>query len=215
MSRNVLVAIVAMVVFVVVAGAVYLELAASAGAKDVVWETVKPVAAGDLLTADNVRQARIPHAGDDLDYYKDNILPTTRAAHEMSTGTILFSNDVLQQDLALINLTLKTPPALGHGATIDVYAQVNGSTTMVGRRLLVDQVSGTNISVLVPAEDEPSWITLQASSVALYAARSTGVGVPQTRQQSMTDAIATLSGGSTSGGAPVTLPPTPAATPPP
>lgn len=213
MSRNVLVAIVAMVVFVVVAGAVYLELAASAGAKDVVWETVRPVSAGDPLTADNVRQARIPHAGDNLDYYTGNILPTTRAAHEMSTGTILFRNDVLQQDLALINLTLRTPPQLGHGQTIDVYAQVGTQTTMVGRRLMVDQVSGTNCSVLVPAEDEPSWITLQASNVALFAARSTGVGVPQTRPQSMNDAIATLSGGSISGGAPVTLPATPTPVP--
>ena len=63
MSRNVLVAIVAMLVFVVVAGAVYLELATSSGARDLVWEVSRSVTSGELLTADNVQQLRIPHAG--------------------------------------------------------------------------------------------------------------------------------------------------------
>jgi hypothetical protein len=136
----------------------------------------------------------------------------TWAAHEMSAGTILFRNDVLLQDLALVNLTLRTPPALTHGQTIDVYAQIGSQTTMVGRRLMVDQINGANAAVWVPADTEPSWVTLQASNVALFAARSTGVGVPQTRAQSMTDAIATLTGGAATG--PIALPtPAPSPTP--
>jgi hypothetical protein len=204
MSRNVLVAIVAMLVFVVVAGAVYLELAASAGAKDLVWEVSRSVSAGEVLTADSVQQQRIPHAGDNLDYFTGQLQTgVSRAAHDMGAGTILFRNDVLNQDLALVNLTLKAPPQLSPGQTIDVYAQVGSQTVMVGRRLTVNQVSSgsnnNNIAVLVPAADEPHWINLQASNVSLFAARSSGIGVPQLRAQSMQDAIAALSGGATSG----------------
>jgi hypothetical protein len=208
MSRNVLVAIVAMLVFVVVAGAVYLELAASAGAKDLVWEVSRSVSAGEVLTADNVQQQRIPHAGDNLDYFTGQLQSgVSRAAHDMGSGTILFRNDVLNQDLALVNLTLKTPPQLSRGQTVDVYAQVGSTTVLVGRRLMVDQVNSggnnnnNNIAVLVPAADEPHWINLEASNVSLFAARSSGIGVPQLRAQSMQDAIAALSGGATGGGA--------------
>jgi hypothetical protein len=211
MSRNLVVAILGMVVFLVVAGAVYLEIASAAGATDQVWEVTRAVTAGDQLTTDNVRRTGVPHAGHVLDYSTADL--TTghpRAAHEMSSGTILFRNDVLQQDLALVNLPLRTPPQLAHGQTIDVYAQVGSTTQMVGRRLMVDQISGTNASVWVPSADEPYWITLQAGNVALFAARSTGVGVPQTRSQT-TDAIAALSGGSSTG--PVLTSPSPATTP--
>jgi hypothetical protein len=217
MSRNVLVAIVAMLVFVVVAGAVYLELAASAGAKDLVWEISRSVSAGEVLTTDNVQQQRIPHAGDNLDYYTGQLQAgVSRAAHDMGAGTILFQNDVLNQDFALVDLTLKAAPQLSRGETIDVYAQVGSQTVMVGRRLMVDQVSsGSNnnsVAVLVPAADEPHWINLEASNVALFAARSSGVGVPQLRAQSMQDAIAALSGGATVGQAPLLTTPAPSPT---
>jgi hypothetical protein len=222
MSRNVLVAIVAMLVFVVVAGAVYLELAASAGAKDLVWEVSRSVTAGEMLTSDNVQQQRIPHAADNLNYFTGKLRAgVSRAAHDMGAGTILFQNDVLDQDLALVNLTFKTPPQLSPGQTIDVYVQVGSSTVLVGRRLVVNQVSGgttgNNIAVLVPASDEPHWISLQASNAALFAARSTGIGVPQLRAQTMQDAIAALSGGATgvgtAGGVGTITPPTPAPAP--
>jgi hypothetical protein len=200
MSRNVLVAFLGMVVFLVVAGAVYLEIAAAARATDVVWEVSRSVSAGDVLTSDNVHQTRVPRASDTLDYFTGNLLGAqARASHDMAAGTIVFQNDVLDQDVALVNLTLRTPPQLGHGQTIDVYAQVGGQTMMVGRRLMVDQVTGSNCSVWVPASDEPYWITLQAGNVALYAARSTGIGVPQYHAQSMQEAIAALTGGSVSG----------------
>jgi hypothetical protein len=86
---------------------------------------------------------------------------------------------------------------------------------LLGRGLAVDQVttnSNSNAgngscSVWVSVADEPSWIALQASNVQLFAARSTGIGVPQARLSTQ-DALATLSGGST--GPPLVLPsPTP------
>lgn len=216
MSRNVLVAVLGMVVFLVVAGAFYLEIAASARATDTVWMVFRPVAAGDVLSGDNVRRARIARSGDSLDYYTDNLLgKRARAAHGMSAGTILFSHDVLEKELALVNLTLRTPPALARGQTVDIYAQVEGQTMIVGRNLTVEQVSGTNnsnLAVWVPAADEPAWITLQASNVALFAARSSGIGVPQIRAQSMHDAISTLTGGSATG-PPIAIPALPSPSP--
>ena len=120
-----------------VAGAVYLEIAASTGASDTVWEVTRPVTAGDVLSPDNVRRMRVPHAGDNLDYFTADITgDKSRAAHEMSAGTILFRNDVLLQDLALVNLTLKTPPQLTHGQTVDIYLQTGSQTMLVGRRSL-------------------------------------------------------------------------------
>lgn len=213
MSRNVVVAILGLLVFLVVAGAVYLEIAASAGATDRVWVVTRAVSAGDILTPDNVHLVRIRHATDGLDYYAGEMkLGKSRAAHEMSTGTILFRNDVLEEERALVNISLRNPPQLAHGQPVDVYAQVGSSTMMLGRGLIVEQASGTNCSIWVPAADEPSWITLQASNVAMFAARSSGSGVPQARAQSLQDALATLSGGSTTG-PPLTTPVTPAPTP--
>jgi hypothetical protein len=206
MSRNALVAIVAMVVFVVVAGAVYLELAASAGAKDLVWLVSRSVTAGEQLTPDNVQQQRIPHAGDGLAYFTGKLQAgVSRAAHDMGAGTILFQDDVLTRDMALVNLTLKAPPQLTHGQHVDIYAQVGGSqTVIVGRGLSVDQVNNSNnnnsVAVLVAAADEPYWISLQASNTPLFAARSSGIGVPPPASQSSQAAIAALTGGATGGG---------------
>jgi hypothetical protein len=218
MSRNVLVAIVAMLVFVVVAGAVYLELAASAGAKDLVWEVSRSVTAGEMLTPDNVQQQHIPHVGDNLDYFTGQLQTNvSRASHDMGAGTILFQDDVLNENLALVNLTLKASPQLARGETIDVYAQQGGQTTMVGRRLMVDQVntSSTNnsVAVLVAAVDEPYWISLQAGNIPLLAARSSGIDVPQPRAQTTQESIAALSGGATSSIGSGTIGQTPPATP--
>src|SRR2546421_11395312 len=106
MSRNALVAILGMVVFLVVAGAFYLEIAASCRATESVWMVSQSVAAGDQLSSDNVQQTRIPRAGN-LDYFTGNLIASkSRAAHAMSAGTIVFRNDVLDQEMALVSLTL-------------------------------------------------------------------------------------------------------------
>jgi hypothetical protein len=199
MSRNALVAILGMVVFLVVAGAFYLEIAASARATDRVWMVTKSVRAGDDLTQDNLQRTRVPRAGTDLDYYTDDLFKNRRrAAHAMSAGTIVFKNDVLDQEMALVNLTLRTPPALAHGQTIDVYVLIGSQTMIMGRGLIVDQVNGTNgtnASVWVKAADEPSWIALSASGATLFAARSAGVEVPTSRALTREDALSNLSGG--------------------
>jgi hypothetical protein len=195
MSRNVLVAIVGLLVFLIVAGAVYLQIWASASRTDLVWAVSRSVQSGDLLTADNVHQVRIPSSGDAWDFFTGDLVGAhARAAHEMSAATIIFKHDVEQRDLALVTISLRTPPPLAHGQTIDVYAQIGTQTQIVGRRLAVEQSSGGTCSIWVPAQNEPSWITLQASNVALYAAQSSGVGVPDARAQGLQDALNTLGG---------------------
>lgn len=213
--RNVVVAGAAVFLFLVVAGAVYLEILLTARATDRVWAVTTPVSAGDELNALNLKQVRFPQTGDNWDYYQGNLLAGgRRAAHDMRAGTIVFRNDVLDQDMALVTLSLKTPPPLSHGSRIDVYAQVGGQTIMVGRGLIVQSVSGANCSVWVPASDEPAWVTVAASNLALFAARSSGVGVPQaTRGQGVSEAVATLSGGSLTGPPAVVPSPRPSASP--
>jgi hypothetical protein len=202
MSRNVLVAILGLMVFVVVAGAIYLQILLSARETDAVWAITRSVSAGDVLDSSNVHQTRIPRSGDSWDFYAGDLLGThVRAAHQMRVGTILFSSDVSKNEVALVTLSLRTPPPLKHGETVDVYAQVSGQTILVGRRLAVEEVSGNNCSVWVPVADEPSWITLQAGNVSLLAAMSTGIGVPQARSQTVQDALGTLNGA----GAPVPI----------
>src|SRR5262245_4746768 len=219
MSRNVLVAIVGLLVFLVVAGAVYLQIWSSASRTDLVWAVSHAVQSGDALTADNVHQVRLPSSGDTWDFFSGDLIAAhARAAHDMSAATLIFKNDVEQRDMALINLSLKNPPPLSHGQTVDVYAQVGGLTQLVGRRLAVEDVSTGHCSVWVTAENEPFWVSLEASNVALYAARSTGVGVPQTRVQGIQDALNALAGGSALPGslplpAPTPVAPAPSATP--
>ncbi len=208
MSRNVLVAGVGLLVFLIVAGAVYLQIVSNANRSDMVWAVSRSVAPGDAFTTDNVHQTRIPATGDAWDFYTGDLLAAhVRASHDMTPNTIVFKTDVQERDMALVTLSLRTPPPLAHGYTIDVYAQIGNQTTMVGRHLAVDQFQGGTASVWVPAAEEPAWINLQASNVALFAARSSGVGVPQTHGQSIQEALATLSGGSATG--PVTTVPTP------
>ncbi|HLH71510.1 MAG TPA: SAF domain-containing protein [Candidatus Dormibacteraeota bacterium] len=195
MSRHALVVLIGLVVFAAVTGAIYLQILTSAHASDLVWAVSRPVQAGDPLTADNVHQTRIPRSGDSWDFYTGDLIAAhARAAHPMAAGTIVFKDDVLDQDLALVTLTLKDPPPLAHGQTIDVYAQIGSQTLIVGRRLVVDGVDGSNASVWVPTTDEPAWVALQANSVALFAARSGGVGVPEVQAETIDDALASLNG---------------------
>lgn len=196
-SRNVLVAVAGIFLFVVVAGAVYLEILASSRSSDLVWAVSSSVSAGDQLTPSNVHQVRVPRTGDTWNYYTGDLLHGDhRAAHDMAAGTMLFADDVLVQEMALVTLSLHNPPPLAHGEHVDIYTQVNGRTFIVGRGLVVDTISGSNCSVWVSAADEPSWITLQASNLSVYAARSSGVGVPQsTNGQAVSDAVAALGGG--------------------
>ena len=211
--RNALLAAAALLVFVAVAVAVDLQIVLQAHSTETVWAVTRPVSAGDQLTSANVRQVQIPQTGTTWDFYSGDLLKDSRrVGHAMNAGTMIFQTDLLPQDLSLVTLSLKTPPPLTHGDSVDVYANVNGRTLIVGRNLVVDSTNGGNYSVWMPASDEPAWITLQANNVALFAALSSGVGVPDTEAQNISDALNTLSGGSASAGS-IAVSPSPSASP--
>jgi hypothetical protein len=202
--RSALLAGAALLVFVAVAVAVDLQIVLQAHSTQTVWAVTKPVIAGDQLTSDNVRRVQVPQTGDTWDFYTGNLLDNPqnprRIGHDMNAGTMIFQSDLLQQGASTVTLSLKTPPPVVKGDSVDVYATVNNRTVIVGRNLIVDSLSGSNYSVLVPPSDEPYWITLQAGNVALFAAKSVGVGVPSTDPQNISEAISALSGGTVSSG---------------
>jgi hypothetical protein len=194
--RNALLAGATLLVFVAVAAAVDLQIVFQSHSTQSVWALTQSVVAGDKLTADNVRRLQIPVGGTSLAFYTgDPVRDGRRTEHDMDAGTIVFERDLLPSDVSLVTLSLKTPPPVTHGDVVDVYALVDNRTRIVGRHLAVDTANGSNFSIWVPAGDEPYWITLQANNVALYAAESHGVGVPQSSGQSVADAVASLGGG--------------------
>ena len=196
--RNAVLAAAALLVFVAVAVAVDLQIVLQSRSTQSVWAVTKPVIAGDQLGSDNgnVRRVQVPQTGDSWAFYTGDLLKSPqRAGHKMDAGTMIFQADILREETSLVTLSLKTPPPVGKGDSVDVYATVDNRTMIVGRHLVVDSVSGTNYSVLVPSSDEPAWITLEANNVALFAARSSGVGVPDTAAQNISAAVSTLSGG--------------------
>lgn len=198
--RNAVLAAMALLVFVAVAVAVDLQIVLQSHSTQTVWAVTRSVIAGEQLTSDNVRKVQVPQTGDSWDFYTGNLLGDPqnprRVEHPMNAGTMIFTLDLLQQDTSTVTLSLKTPPPVVKGDSVDVYATVDNRTALVGRHLIVDSISGNNASVVVPAGDEPFWITLQAGNVALFAAKSFGVGVPSTRGQSIGEAVGALSGGS-------------------
>lgn len=218
--RNVTVAAAGLLIFLVVAGAIYLQIISSARQTVTVWALTSSVVAGEQLNGGgggNVRQVQIARGSDTWDYYLEDLAARSRrASHSMSTGTILFRSDVLEDDRALVTLSLKTLPPLRGGDSVDVYVLTGTTnTTIVGRGLPVESVSGTNCSILVPASDEPFWINLQAAQASLFVAKSKGIGLPQSsRPQSLTDSIAALSAGASGGVAALPLPTSPIATSP-
>jgi hypothetical protein len=200
--RNALLAGTALLIFVAVAVAVDLQIVLQARSTQPVWAVTKEVSAGDQLGGDNVRRVQVPRTGESWDFYTGDLLKSSRRAdHPMNPGTMIFQTDLLPQDLSLVTLSLKNSPTLAHGDSVDVYATVGDRTMMVGRKLVVEAASGSNYSVWVPASDEPAWITLEANNVGLFAALSSGIGVPQGEAQNISEAISSLSGGSVQPGA--------------
>ena len=71
-----------------------------------------------------------------------------------------------------------------------MYTQLGSKTIQVGKSLVVE----SSATIWVPAGDEPSWITLQANNAPLFAAASSGVGVPSNPGLGMQDAVSALAG---------------------
>lgn len=174
-----------------VIGAIYLEIIVQSRSAHDVWMVTQEVAAGAVLTADNVRQVSVPDTGDNLSYYRGNpVADHKRAGHTLAAGHMLADDDLLAKEMVLVPVSFKAAPPLKNGDVIDVYTQLGTKTIQVGKSLPVQSAT----TIWVPAVDEPSWITLQANSAPLFAATSSGVGVPAGTGLAMQDAVSSLAG---------------------
>jgi hypothetical protein len=204
-------------VVIAVIGLLYLQTIAQTRATRDAWMLTHDVVAGALLGDGDVRRIRVPAAGDQF-----NVLDTSplhrRVGHRMGAQTLLTADDLLDENTVQVPVSVRVSPGVAEGDTLDVYAVVGGRTVLVGRRLIVAG-AGNPMTLLVGAADEPNWIALEANNVSLFAAKSSGVGVPPNPAVAVGDAISSLSGTSQAGGvlagsgpqtvAPAPTPPTP------
>ncbi len=218
MIRRQLVAAALTLVVIAVIGLLYLQAIAQTRATREAWMLTRDVVAGTVLDDSTVKRVRVPAAGDQFSVLDETPLHR-RAAHRMGAQTLLTRDDLLGEDMVQVPVSLRAAPGLAAGDTLDVYAVVGSRTVLVGRRLVVAS-SGTPLTLLVAAADEPNWVALEANNVSLFASKSAGVGVPPNAGVAVNDAISNLSGVAQSGqvlsGPPAGGPGTPApATPPP
>lgn len=209
MIRRQLVGAALTLVVIAVIGLLYLQAVAQSRATRDAWMLTHDVVAGALLGDGDVKHIRIPAAGDQFALL-DGTPVHRRASHRMGAQTLLSADDLLGDDMVQVPVSVRAVPGVAAGDTLDVYAVAGTRTVLVGRRLVVIG-AGNPMTVLVSAADEPDWVALEANNVSLFAAKSTGVGVPPNAGVAVNDAIASLSGVSQTGpvlssGPPVTPP---------
>jgi hypothetical protein len=208
--RRQLVAAALTLVVIAVIGLLYLQAIAQTRATRDAWMLTRDVLAGTILEDANVKRVRVPAAGDRFSVLDDSPLHR-RAAHHMAAQTLLTPDDLLGEDTVQVPVSVRAAPGVAPGDTLDVYAVVGSRTVLVGRRLVVIS-TGSPMTLLVPAADEPSWVALEANNVALFAAKGAGVGVPTGTGVGVNDAISSLSGAAPAPGPPLG-PPSPSPAP--
>jgi SAF domain-containing protein len=205
--RRTLVGVLLTLVVFAVIGLLYLQAVAQSQATRAAWIVTRDVPAGTVLDAGNVKLIHLPSVGDQFSAL-DQAPAGRRAAHRLSAQTLVTRDDLMSSDVVQVPITVKVAPGVGAGDTLDLYAVVGARTVLVGRRLVV-VTPGNPMTVLVAAADEPYWVTLEANNVALFAAKSAGIGVPPSPSVSVNDAISNLSGSAQAGSVVVgTAPPT-------
>lgn len=213
MRRQVVAAAMTLVVIAVI-GLLYIQAMAQARASRDAWMVTRDVSAGATLDGQNVRLVHVASVGDPFAVLQESPIGR-RAAHRLTKQQLLTADDLLGRDTVQVPVSVRVAPSVAPGDTLDLYAVVGGRTVLVGRRLVV-VAPGNPMTLLVPAADEASWIALEANNVALFAAKSTGIGVPGSPGIAVNEAISSLSGVAeggpvlTAGGAPAATPSPPA-----
>ena len=210
MRRQVVAAGMTLVVIAVI-GLLYIQATAQARAGRDAWMVTRDVPAGATLDQENVRLVRVASVGDPFAVLQESPIGR-RAAYRLTKQRLLSADDLLGRDTVQVPVSVRVAPGVSAGDTLDLYAVVGGRTVLVGRRLVVVS-PGNPMTLLVPAADEASWIALEANNVALFAAKSSGIGVPSSPGVAVNEAISSLSG--VAEGGPVLSSGPPAATPPP
>jgi hypothetical protein len=198
MRQRRLVAAALTVVVLAVIGLIYLQVLAQSRATRQAWLLTRDVAAGAILDDSNVKRVRIPLTGDQFSVLEGSPVQR-RTSHRLNAQSILRPDDLLGSDAAQVPVSVRSAPSIGVGDSIDVYAVVGSRTVLVGRRLVV-AATGSPMTLIVSASDEPYWIALQANNVSLFVAKSRGIGVPSEAQGvGVSEAVANLSGSALSG----------------
>ncbi|MHB8507147.1 MAG: CpaB family protein [Candidatus Dormibacteria bacterium] len=206
--RQVALTVVIAVVFISVLGVVYLQVSTTAHANRVAWISTRELIAGEVLGSANVHQVHIPETGDSFAVLSSSPMGR-RVGHRLGQGGLLRDDDLLPQDLAEVPISIRTSAGLNPGDRIDVYASIGSRTLLIARGLLIESPG----IALVPAADEPFWVSLAASSTTLIAARGNGLDVfLPAGGLTVDDAIRHL-GGVASGSAAGAPPSTPTAAP--
>jgi hypothetical protein len=196
-QRRLVAAALTLVVLAVI-GLIYLQVVAQGRATRETWLLTHDVSAGALLDGSNVKKVRVPLAGDQFSVLQESPLQR-RTAHRLAAQSLLRPDDLLGSDAVQVPVSVRSAPSVGVGDSVDVYAVVGSRTVLVGRKLVV-AATGNPMTLVVPAPDEPYWITLQANNVSLFAAKSGGVGVPSQGQGvGVSEAVANLSGSALGG----------------
>jgi hypothetical protein len=162
-----------------------------------VWVLTHNVVAGSVYSSNDVErvETRSDSAGSNDEEAGPNAM-AARYAQNLSQGDVLRQDDLVplsaQSEVAL---TVQDPPPLNSGDRIDVYASLgNQQQALIGRGLIVETVSGGSITVLISAQDEPSWIAIGSSSVPLHVARTVAGARVEAPPMSADDAIHLLCG---------------------
>jgi len=155
------------------------QLSAAHNTRDV-WVVTVAVAAGDTFSSGNVADHKVPGTPDQFTAFAGSPLGK-HSALALGIGHPLTPEDVITIQLSEVPVVLKAPTPAAASDSLDIYAFYQGSTVLVGKHLIVRNTNP--LTVLVPSADEPAWIALLANNVPLFAAKSTGVGVPSTNQQ--------------------------------
>ncbi len=204
MTQRRLVAAALTLVLLAVIGLLYLQALNQARATRPAWMVTRDLVAGATLDSGNVRSVRVPATGDAFAVLQDSPL-RRRVAHRIAAQSLLTESDLVGHEYVQVPVSVRAAPAVAVGDTVDVYAGLGGRTVLIGRQLVVT-ATGNPLTLLAPAADEPYWISLQAGGIALYAAKSDGVGVPDVPAVSPSDAVAGLNGSARSGPGPAASP---------
>lgn len=181
--------------FVAVLGGIFYYGFYNASAHMEGWVVTAPVQPGAVLTPSDLKQVAVPATGGQFQVLTQD--PSgRRVTVALQPGDLLTSSLLDPSTTAEVPLSVHMAPNLSPGSTIDIYADVNGQTEILGRGMVV--ASTNPLTILVPDQDEPLWISVAGSSTTLIVADSSGIGVPSSNVSVLQSiqALDVVSGGS-------------------
>ncbi len=138
-----------------------------------VWIVTHDVTAGTAFDSSDVQLIQVRAGSGDFNFevLGPEAFPA-RFARSMAANDILRNDDLIANTAqSEVALTVENPPPLAAGDDIDVFAALSGDQqVLIGHDLVVNTVSGGALTVLVPVDDEASWIAVGSSNVALHVA---------------------------------------------